>query len=183
MGSGQERRPGYLAMQRSEAFTLKASHLADVIVSECWISAACNPASWGPHFNVNASPALPAGLEKFAAVWDTGASRSCISRRVVEACGLSPAGRATIAGHKGEFKSDVYRVNILLPNSIVFTNVLVSGLQHVACGEAIIGMDIISQGDLAISNVNGRTLFSFRAPSVKAVDFVEEQDIFEGFKR
>jgi hypothetical protein len=40
---------------------------------------------------------------------------------------------------------------------------------------AIIGMDIIRRGDFAITNANGKTKMSFRMPSLKAIDFVEEQ--------
>lgn len=34
-------------------------------------------------------------------------------------------------------------------------------------------MDIISKGDFAITNVDGKTVFSFRIPSVETIDFVK----------
>ena len=37
-----------------------------------------------------------------------------------------------------------------------------------------IGMDIICAGDFAVNNFNGRTMFSFRYPSMKEADFVSE---------
>ena len=37
-----------------------------------------------------------------------------------------------------------------------------------------IGMDIISQGDFAVSNFNGTTVFTFRPPSKATIDFVKE---------
>ena len=41
-------------------------------------------------------------------------------------------------------------------------------------GDVLIGMDIISQGDFAVTNHGGITKFSFRMPSVTHIDFVEE---------
>ena len=40
--------------------------------------------------------------------------------------------------------------------------------------EVLIGMDIIGQGDFAISNKNRKTVFSFRMPSQERIDFVEQ---------
>ncbi len=41
--------------------------------------------------------------------------------------------------------------------------------------DALIGMNIINQGDFAVTNLNGRTKFSFRYPSINDIDFVEEE--------
>lgn len=35
-------------------------------------------------------------------------------------------------------------------------------------------MDIISYGDFTISNYNGKTIFSFRTPSIIHTDYVKE---------
>ena len=40
--------------------------------------------------------------------------------------------------------------------------------------DILIGMDIISKGDFAISNYNGKTQFSFRLPSQQDVDYKSE---------
>jgi hypothetical protein len=39
---------------------------------------------------------------------------------------------------------------------------------------AIIGMDIISRGDSAITNYNGKTWLTFRIPSLFGTDYVQE---------
>ncbi len=39
---------------------------------------------------------------------------------------------------------------------------------------AIIGMDVITLGDLSITNLNGQTWMTFRIPSYAATDYVEE---------
>jgi len=40
--------------------------------------------------------------------------------------------------------------------------------------DILIGMDIINKGDFAISNRNGKTMFSFRYPSMTDFDFQSE---------
>jgi hypothetical protein len=42
--------------------------------------------------------------------------------------------------------------------------------------DVLIGMDVITTGDLAITNHNGKTTFSFRAPACEEIDFVTEID-------
>lgn len=39
-------------------------------------------------------------------------------------------------------------------------------------------MDIISLGDFSISNYNGRTVMSFRSPSLTAIDYCMEVEEF-----
>ena len=41
----------------------------------------------------------------------------------------------------------------------------------------LIGMDIITAGDFAVSNYNGTTMFSFRIPSQKKTDYVAETNL------
>ena len=43
--------------------------------------------------------------------------------------------------------------------------------------DVLIGMDIISRGDFAITHPGGRTKFSFRVPSQADIDFVEEDRV------
>jgi hypothetical protein len=40
-----------------------------------------------------------------------------------------------------------------------------------AGSEMLVGMDVIGQGDFAVSNYEGRTCFSFRFPSAERIDF------------
>ena len=41
--------------------------------------------------------------------------------------------------------------------------------------DVVIGMDVICKGDLAVTNKDGRTTFSFRIPSEVEIDFSEKQ--------
>lgn len=40
--------------------------------------------------------------------------------------------------------------------------------------QVLIGMDIIGMGDFAVTNINEKTILSFRIPSVREIDFVPE---------
>jgi hypothetical protein len=41
----------------------------------------------------------------------------------------------------------------------------------VADADVLIGMDIIGEGDFAVTHQDGKTTFSFRVPSLKTIDF------------
>ena len=43
--------------------------------------------------------------------------------------------------------------------------------------DVLIGMDIINEGDFAVSNEYGATTFSFRIPSVENFDFAAEDNV------
>jgi hypothetical protein len=43
--------------------------------------------------------------------------------------------------------------------------------------DLIIRMDVMTQGDLSITNFEGKTVFSFRIPSIYWVDFETEQAV------
>jgi hypothetical protein len=75
----------------------------------------------------------------------------------------------------GEHNTETFLVNLGLPNDVAFSNVRVtSGKIHDA--QVLIGMDIITHGDVSLTNLNGRTVFSFRIPSIAEVDFVDEAE-------
>jgi hypothetical protein len=129
-----------------------------------------------PSFN----PAVtdPSGLPIFQAIWDTGASGSVITQKVVDALGISPIGMTMVHGVNSSTNSNVYLVNLLLPSRVVVqTRVTLGVLPGV---DALIGMDVISMGDFHISNVKGVTIMSFRTPSQHKVDYVQE---FMDFQR
>ena len=39
----------------------------------------------------------------------------------------------------------------------------------------LIGMDVINAGDFAITNKDGKTVFSFRIPSMERIDFTQRR--------
>lgn len=123
--------------------------------------------------------ALPAAqhpkLEEFLAIWDTGATGSVITQEVVNRCGLQPTGIARTHGVGGVHLTERYLVNIMLPNGVGFPHVSVTRGNLPNGVQALIGMDLITQGDFSITNQNGSTVFSFRCPSSHTIDYVEEE--------
>lgn len=109
------------------------------------------------------------------AQWDTSATNTCISEETAKRYALQPIGMVQSKTPSGTLTAPKYIINIILNNEVVFQNWVVMGSKIGAQGiDILIGMDIISKGDFAISNYNGKTQFSFRLPSQQDVDYKEE---------
>lgn len=112
------------------------------------------------------------------AQWDTGASGTCISNTTASKLGLIATGKKTIATPAGKTTVNTYLISILLPNDVLIADIEVCDSHIGEQGiDMLVGMDIISQGDFAVSNHKGKTFFSFRLPSVKRTDYVLEANI------
>ena len=101
---------------------------------------------------------------------------SVITERVATDLGLPTEALIPIR-HAGGLSVDVpqHYVNLQLPNGVLIVGRAVAQLP-LASYDVIVGMDIISLGDFAISNFNGKTTFTFRIPSVEEFDFVADWD-------
>ena len=72
-------------------------------------------------------------------------------------------------------KVNKYMIDLVLNQELVIQNIPVIDSEiGVQCIDVLIGMDIISLGDFAISNFEGKTQFSFRIPSQKDVDYKKD---------
>lgn len=115
----------------------------------------------------------PQNPVKFTALWDTGATSSVITERVVQACKLQPTGVARVYTAAGANLCPICLVSIGLPNNVWFDQVRVTVGQLSSDIDILIGMDIISTGDFAITHRDGKTTFSFRYPSMDYIDFTK----------
>ena len=113
------------------------------------------------------------GAKEFVAIWDTGATNTVISPKIVQKCELKPIGVVEVHTANGERLSQVYLVSIFLPNHVIFPQVRVTE-GNILDTDVLIGMDIITRGDFVITNKDKKTVFSFRMPSVERIDFVEQ---------
>lgn len=112
------------------------------------------------------------------ALWDTGATNSCVSHSVVSSLNLSSIGKVLRHTPSGEDLVDTYCVDITLPHGITFSGVIVSDSEIGDQGiDILIGMDIITQGDFSLSNHNGKTVFTFRTPSQDTTDYAMQMKI------
>jgi len=110
---------------------------------------------------------------KARALWDTGVMLSAITSEVAQTLNLVPFNRAKANGINNVSIADVVKVYIKLPNlaEVKNTNVTVCNLAKDV--DLLIGMDIIQLGDFSISNVAGKTLFTFSMPP-----FEEKTDLY-----
>ena len=114
-------------------------------------------------------------VDQALAQWDTGATNTCISEEIAKKYNLKPISYAQSKTPSGKLTSPIYFIDIVLNNEVVFTNWAVMGSKIGEQGiDILIGMDVISKGDFAISNYNGTTQFSFRIPSQEHVDYKAE---------
>ena len=109
------------------------------------------------------------------AVWDTGATNTCISHRLVNDLHLISTGKIMTRTANELVETDVYCIDIVLPNKLTIKDVRAQALDLYEC-DLLIGMDIIRFGDFSVTTNNDKTIFSFRTPSVKHIDFVKELD-------
>ncbi len=110
------------------------------------------------------------------AQWDTGASNTFISKNVVSALNLSSSEPVQINSPSGACIANAYKLDIKLHNeSICIQDICVADSEIADQGiDLLIGMDIIKYGDFSVSNVDGNTVFSFRVPSARRIDYVKE---------
>ena len=148
----------------SSSFTTSSQTLKTVLANEVAIAPAYAPGN------------PPQGLKwcDYVAIWDTGATGSVISERVVIDCNLKQIGITRVNTAGGVRDQPVYLVNIRLQNGVEVTHVKVSQASLGPDTDVLIGMNIITRGDFAVTNYMGKTAFSFRVPSIEKIDFVAQ---------
>jgi predicted aspartyl protease len=108
------------------------------------------------------------------ALWDTGASSSLIRPEIVSKLNLKPVSKTLIDTPTDKnVPSNVYLINAILPNKARILNIYALEGAPNSC-DMLIGMDVISMGDFAVTNFNGKTVFSFRMPSMTTIDFCKD---------
>ena len=131
------------------AFTIKHNGRADRIITQLHVTPAFDPAK---------PPSPHPEQHETTALWDTGATRSVVTKVTVDALGLVPVGNVMVNHAGGTSQANTYMVNFFLPNKVCIAGVLVSECPSIANNAgAIIGMDIICQGDMSITNASGET--------------------------
>ena len=109
---------------------------------------------------------------EIVAQWDTGASMSAISKKLVEMMNLPTVSMTKIGTAGGVVPSTVHIIDLQLPNGNKIEALKVVSAD-LAGAQMLIGMDVIALGDFAISNYKGKTIFNFRIPSYADIDFVQ----------
>ena len=152
-------------------FTLQSNGgLLREIKSDCFVLEAFNPQG------LSQGEIATKKSRKCVALWDTGATNTVITKAVAQDLNLPVTGMAFVNHAAGMSPMPKHVVNIMLPNNvgISFTEVTEGDLK--GC-DVLIGMDIITRGDFAITNVGGKTTFSFRIPSVETIDYCNHSNM------
>ncbi len=160
-------------MPPHRAFTTRYPNRARVLITKIKI---CEPSTTE---EVNAKKVV---LKEYAAIWDTGATNSAITKKVVDDLKLKPSGVAEVRHAKGKSATNTYLINIALPSQVMFGQMRVTeaelipddGAPEEEQPQVLIGMDIIGAGDFAVTNLNGKTVLSFCLPSSREIDFIPD---------
>jgi len=113
--------------------------------------------------------------QTLSALWDTGATSTCISQEVAETMGLKPEDFTPVIGMENKtIEAPLYSIQISM-GSFIIPYIQVIGLpmsshEH----NMILGMDVMVHGDVSITNHNGKTTLSFRQPSLETIDYSKE---------
>src|SRR3989344_6672013 len=91
-------------------------------------------------------------VKEYLAIWDTGATHSAITKKVVDDLRLKPTGARETRHAGGKSSNNTYLVNIALPNKVMVPHVRVTEVQLIPDDnvsddkqpQLLIGMDIIS---------------------------------------
>lgn len=109
--------------------------------------------------------------QKWRGLWDTGASLSCIHKRVMNYMHLLPLGTKDISTANGTTPVDTCMINVILPNGVRIKDLIVACADIGNDVDILLGMDIINCGSFAVSNFEKQTWHSFIIPSNKAIDY------------
>lgn len=146
--------------KKCQAFTAEMPGIGRLLISPCFVI----------------DPSNDNNNKQYNALWDTGASNTVITSKVAKDLGLLPTGKVRTNHANGTSIVNTYLIKIALPNGVGIRGVRVTEGVLTGNFEVLIGMDIITLGDFAISNYNGKTNFTFRVPSKKNIDFVAEEN-------
>lgn len=118
------------------------------------------------------------------AMIDTGCTNTSIPHNVVEFLGLVPSGFQKMNAVNKSYVCNFYICNMIIEDQIQINDVIVVGLPQLesadetetptANEQMILGMDILSKCDFAITNKNEGTEFTIAYPSKRNLDFTKE---------
>ncbi len=107
---------------------------------------------------------LEPSCQRFKAILDTGANHSCITKSVVDACHLKHFSVVPMHTPDGLKQKRTYMVTIQLighESKMLFPSTEAAEVK-ITGADALIGMDILTKGDLVITNYQGRTVCTER---------------------
>ena len=154
------------------AFTVKWGHRARVLETTAGVAEVMDPEEVLARTERSRRSGKPMTLEfrMCKGVWDTGATTSVVTKDIVQELGLEPLNTINVETVGGTVPASEYLVNLLLPNNVFMGSLrVIDGVLNGA--DVLVGMDVIGQGDLAVTNRGGKTWMTFTMPSSRHLDF------------
>ena len=108
------------------------------------------------------------------AVWDTGATMTTVSERLVEKYKLSRigTGKDTNTANGIIQSPPLYKISLrLIEGDIYIEDLIVTSAPLQEYVDIAIGMDVIAQGDFSLTRKNNQIIFSFCYPSEDSIDY------------
>jgi predicted aspartyl protease len=157
-------------------------HRAFTIVYEGIADEISTPVQLEPIYTADKS--LLGAQIKIEALWDTGATMTCIKPSLRDKLKLRQSELVEsiiMSGIGGDVEADGTLVSIWLAPNFVIELCPVYIADFPGDEELLIGMDIITMGDFAICNVDGKTSFSFAVPPFPdRIDLADRADSVNG---
>lgn len=117
---------------------------------------------------------INSGVQKrYTALWDTGANRSVITKKVFNELLLQCIKRVKVIGVNSARVVSLTGVNIELPNELVFKDCEVAVCDIGGGVDVLLGMDIITAGDFLITN-NDTTVLSYNKGAIKGLRTLDD---------
>lgn len=116
-------------------------------------------------------------------LWDTGATNTVISKKIVEELKLPVISKTPILGVTGTIETTTHVIDLWLPDNVVVKRLPVMAGSLTSDIDVLIGMDVIVCGDFALSNFQSKTVFSYRLPSIAETDYVKHSQLIQQAKR
>lgn len=98
---------------------------------------------------------------QFSGIIDTGASTTCLSRRLVRQLDLKTIGRCHVDTANGEAEHCMHIVNLIFAKHMIFSGLDVTS-GDIGEPDFLLGMDILRQGHLTLFPVQGRLFMDFK---------------------
>lgn len=123
---------------------------------------------------VECSISKPMSMQRFQmkALVDTGAMRTCLSKEVAQLLGLAVDNVVEVTGAENKtFAADLYTIDCQIEGYAI---PLIQAVGLPMSGRdinMILGMDILSHCDFALTHPNGQTKVSIQIPSQADIEF------------
>jgi hypothetical protein len=132
---------------------------------------------WAPNFKppslAQASPGAALTMQQHTALIDTGASCTCVSRKVIQAAGLQPSGKQLATHAHGNAPTNAYQFQVVftfpqaapIPSGIMQAQIMVfpvNGIEFIPPSvlfDILLGRDVLCRGVFSMS-FDGHAIFS-----------------------